>query len=124
MYSLCIIRWNWNGLFSFTYMTCLRSVMYGEQATEGLGDPADGQVLGALIREVADHLKLQQPLLLAHSVGSQVGWTWGHEGKIDCKLTEMTEQHCIRCIDRKESYLTHDFTSYLVLLFIMSIRQC
>jgi len=43
------------------------------QATEGMGDPADGRVLGALVTEIADKLNLAQPLLLAHSVGSQVG---------------------------------------------------
>eukprot|EP00802_Teleaulax_amphioxeia_P016046 Tamp_16153.p1 GENE.Tamp_16153~~Tamp_16153.p1 ORF type:complete len:323 (-),score=33.45 Tamp_16153:517-1485(-) len=42
------------------------------QATEGMGDPADGRVLGALVTEIADKLNLAQPLLLAHSVGSQV----------------------------------------------------
>ena len=42
------------------------------QATEGLGYPADGRVLGALVTEVADKLQLARPLLLAHSVGSQV----------------------------------------------------
>lgn len=50
------------------------------QATEGLGDPADGRVLGALVNEVADKLQLAQPLLLAHSVGSQVRGSPMHAG--------------------------------------------
>jgi pimeloyl-ACP methyl ester carboxylesterase len=41
-------------------------------ATDGLGDAADGKVLAALVIEVAQQLNLRQPLLLAHSVGAQV----------------------------------------------------
>lgn len=42
------------------------------QATDGIGSAADGRVLGALVREIADAMQLERPLLLAHSLGCQV----------------------------------------------------